>query len=125
MLHAMDIEKSIAFYPLLGFELIDKEGDPPGWARMHCEGGAIMFLKAEHPIDTHQQGVLFYLYTPDLPELRRHLLTNGIPVPEISYPEYMKSGEICLKDPDGFVVLVGHWGEKEHSAWLERIGRKP
>jgi hypothetical protein len=44
------------FYPLLGFELIDQmgESDRLGWARMHCEDGALMFLRAEeiHPPTT-------------------------------------------------------------------------
>ena len=47
MLHAMDIERSLAFYELLGFVTVDSDcGKPLGWARMHCEGGALMFVRA-------------------------------------------------------------------------------
>ena len=35
----------------------------------------------------------------------------------VKRPEYMPSGEICLHDPDGYTVLVGHWGEQEHTVW--------
>jgi catechol 2,3-dioxygenase-like lactoylglutathione lyase family enzyme len=128
MLHARSIEESIAFYERLGFELIDTDGCKPiGWARLHCEGGALMFLRAEdgHYADPMKGGVMFYLYTADLPALREQLLAQGVKAPEISRPPYMPSGELFLKDPDGFTVLVGHWGEKEHSDWLKRIGREP
>ena len=48
LLHAADIETSIRFYELPGFTTIDTDrGKPVGWARLHCEGGALMFLRAE------------------------------------------------------------------------------
>ncbi len=124
MLHVMDVSRSIGFYQLLGFDLIDSQGDPPGWARMHCEGGAIMFLLAEHPIGPEKHATMLYMYTADLPALREHLVAHGLTVPSICYPEYMKSGELFVKDPDGNAVFVGHWGEKEHSAWLEHLERR-
>ncbi len=127
MLHVADIPRSIRFYEHLGFETVDTEGaaDCPFWARQHCEGGAIMLLAAEEPFDPSVQSVLLYMYTPDLAALREQLLAAGVAVPPIHYPEYMPSGEICLKDPDGYTVLVAHWGDAEHSAWPKRIGAKP
>src|SRR2546430_5333613 len=67
LLHVMDVRRSIRFYELLGFELIDTEGAPecPSWARMHCEGGAVMFLLAEEPFDPTKHAVLTAMYTPD------------------------------------------------------------
>lgn len=125
LLHVADIARSLRFYELLGFELIDTEGEPLNWARMHCEGGAMMFVRAEEPLNPAAQSVLFYMYTPDLAALREQLLAAGVRVPPISRPPYMPSGEICLRDPDGYCVLVGHWGQAEHEAWLQRIGAKP
>ncbi len=123
MLHVADIETSIRFYELLGFTTVDTDGaEPLGWARLHCEGGAVMFLRAEEPVNARAQSVLLYMYTPDLSGLREHLLANGIKVPPISRPPYMPSGEICISDPDGYIVLVAHWGQAEHEAWLKRIG---
>src|SRR2546430_7788675 len=89
LLHVMDVRRSIRFYELLGFELIDTEGPPecPCWARMHCEGGAVMFLLAEEPFDPTKHAVLTAMYTPDLPALREHLLANGIAAPAITYPD--------------------------------------
>src|SRR5712691_8780490 len=37
--------------------------------------------------------------------------------------EHMPSGEMRMTDPDGYVVLVGYWGEKERADWLNRIGK--
>jgi catechol 2,3-dioxygenase-like lactoylglutathione lyase family enzyme len=117
MLHVADIARSLRFYQLLGFEVIDVagEGGNIGWARAHCEGGALMFLTTEgekpHPL-------LLYLYTPDLKVFRDHLLANGVNAPEIRHPQYMRSGELCLNDPDGNIILIGHWSEQEHAAWL-------
>ncbi len=126
MLHAADIERSIRFYELLGFSTIDTDRCTPlGWARLHCEGGAVMFLRAEEPVDPAAQAVLLYMYTPDLAGLREHLLANGVKAPPIRYPEYMPSGEILIRDPDGYVVLVAHWGKTEHEAWEKRIGAMP
>lgn len=127
MLHAKSIEDSIKFYSLLGFELIDSDDCVPlGWARMHCEGGAIMFLRAEpeHPVEPNKQAVFFVMYTPDLPPFREHLIANGIKVPPIFYPEYMPSGSIEFRDPDGFLVCVHHWGKKEHEEWLKHIEKR-
>ena len=49
-IYVSDIEATIRFYETLGFELIDTDRcEPLGWARMHCQGGALMLLRAEHP----------------------------------------------------------------------------
>lgn len=138
MLHVASIERSIEFYSRLGFETVDTDRcEPLGWARIHCEGGALMFLRSEpHEHDSHDHdhthahdpdhvhpALMLVMYSPDLTGLRAQLAGQGMAVPEISYPEYMPSGELSLTDPDGNVVLIDHWGETEHSEWLERIGR--
>jgi predicted enzyme related to lactoylglutathione lyase len=126
MLHVMDIERSLAFYELLGFVTVDTDcGDPLGWARMHCEGGALMFLRAEHSVDPRAQGILLYMYAPDLTALRTALHGTGVAVPHIGYPQYMPSGEMRLVDPDGYSVIVAHWGNKEQEIWEKRINAQP
>jgi len=126
MLHAAEIEKSIHFYGLLGFTTVDTDrAQPLGWARLHCEGGALMFLRAEEPANTSAHPVMLYMYTPDLAALREQLLASGIKVPPIRNPPYMPSGEIGMNDPDGNIVLVAHWGKSEQEAWERRVGTKP
>jgi hypothetical protein len=41
------------------------------------------------------------------------------------FPGYMPSSEIGLRDPDGYAVLIAHWGKEQHETWEKRIGRKP
>jgi catechol 2,3-dioxygenase-like lactoylglutathione lyase family enzyme len=126
MLHVADVARSIRFYELLGFETVDTQGDAGrlGWARMHCEGGALMFLLAERPVDASVQSILLAMYTPDLTGLREHLLANGVKAPPITYPDYMPSGQITLRDPDGYIVGINHWGDAEHETWLKSIEQK-
>jgi hypothetical protein len=125
MLHVAEIEKSIEFYERLGFTTIDTDRcQPLGWARMHCEGGAVMFLRAERPIDPRAQAIMFCMYTPDLVVLREQLLASGIKVPPIHYPEDMPSGEFNITDPDGFHIAIMHWGKPEQEAWEKRIGAR-
>ncbi len=122
MLHVADIEHSIRFYQLLGFTTIDTDRCTPlGWARLHCNGGEIMFLRAERPIDPSAQGFFFYLYTPELPALREHLVASGLQVSAIKHPGYMPSGTVNLDDPDGYHLEIAHWGQAEHEVWLKRL----
>jgi hypothetical protein len=125
VLHVAEIERSLLFYELLGFVTIDTDrATPLGWARMHCEGGALMFLRAEEPMDGSARGMPLYMYTPDLIALREQLLAAGVKVPPIDHPEYAPAGEICISDPDGYLILVAHWGKPEQEAWEKRIGKK-
>jgi catechol 2,3-dioxygenase-like lactoylglutathione lyase family enzyme len=126
LLHVAEIENSIRFYELLGFTTVDTDGCKPlGWARLQCEdGSAVMFLRAERPVDSSAQAFMLYLYTPNLAELREHLVTNGVQVSPIKYQEYMPSGEINLADPDGYKLEIAHWGKPEQEAWEKRIHAK-
>lgn len=122
MLHVAEIERSIRFYELLGFRLIDTDRCTPiGWARLHCESGDIMFLRAERAIDAKAQGFLFYMYTPDLAGLRASLVEKDVAASEIKRPPYMPSGMMNLVDPDGYHVEIAHWGKAEQEAWERRL----
>jgi hypothetical protein len=126
MLHVAEVEKSIRFYELLGFETIDTDRCTPlGWARLHCEGGAVMFLRADVPVVGVGKGVMLYMYTADLAGLREQLLAAGVNAPPITRPPYMPSGEMFFTDTDGYVVVIAHWGKTEQEAWEKRIGVKP
>jgi hypothetical protein len=66
----------------------------------------------------------FFISTPDLPALRTQLSSAGVEVGSIAHPDHMRSGEMCLKDPDGYVILIGHWGKPEHDAWEQQREKK-
>jgi len=51
--------------------------------------------------------VVLYMYAEDIEKLREDLLAKALPVSEISKPFYMPNGEVCLNDPDGYVILIG------------------
>jgi catechol 2,3-dioxygenase-like lactoylglutathione lyase family enzyme len=126
LLHVADVERSLQFYCHLGFEIVDVEraDGQLEWGRVHCDGGAIMFLREGAPHVAQEDRFLLALYTPDLPTLRAQLADAGIEVGPIDYPGYMPSGEMSLKDPDGYVILVNQWRKQEHDTWeLERNKR--
>jgi len=113
MAHVADVQRSVEFYKMLGMELrASLKGSTNGlqWAHVACEGAHLMFARASEPVVARQQAVLFYLYTPDLVVLRDHLLTSGVRVSAITYPDYMPKGEVCVEDPDGYCLLIGQAG---------------
>jgi len=113
MAHVADVQRAADFYKLLGMEMRHHLKNPGGelqWAWLENRGAQLMVSRASEPVVPGQQAVLFYLYSPDLITLREHLLSNGVKVSEITYPEYMPKGEICLADPDGYVLLIGQAG---------------
>lgn len=129
MLHVAEVERSIRFYRLLGFELVDVDGGngcPLGWARMStADGSAIMLLLAEDKDAVKsEQGIMLVLYTAELSALRQQLVAAGERPTEIERPPWMPSGHILVPDPDGYAVGINQWGESEHSAWLEQLARK-
>jgi catechol 2,3-dioxygenase-like lactoylglutathione lyase family enzyme len=107
---AADVQRSVDFYKLLGMEMKGSLRNSDGrlqWVYLVCGHAHLMFGRAEEPVVASQQAVWFYLYSPDLVALREHLLAHGVSVSEITYPEYMTKGEICLQDPDGYTLLIG------------------
>ncbi len=128
--HVVDVDASLAFYALLGFVPQNVMKDARGrafWARAQSGIGEIMLARADGPIDSEQQAVLFYMYSVDVAALRSHLLASGLrdagaytgaasptdgprAVSHISRPAHMPAGELRIADPDGYVILVGQLG---------------
>jgi hypothetical protein len=110
MAHVADVQRSVAFYNLLGMEVRGSLRNPQGilqWVHLSSAQADVMFTRATDPVIASQQAVLFYLYSPDLIALREHLLANSVTVSSIAYPDYMPKGEIRTEDPDGYVLLIG------------------
>lgn len=121
MIHVADVERSTAFYRLLGFEIgnfVPREGPRMHWAWLYApaapdwkRGPNLMLTRSESPVDAGAQGVLFYLYAADLPSLRTRLLAQGVSAGEIEYPDYLPKGECCVKDPDGYTLMIAQASE--------------
>jgi hypothetical protein len=76
------------------------------WAALRSEGAELMVSTDGDPIDPGGQGVLFYLYSPNLAALREQLLADGIDAGEIVDGTPGPRQELRLADPDGYVLMV-------------------
>jgi catechol 2,3-dioxygenase-like lactoylglutathione lyase family enzyme len=106
--HVEDVQRSIDFYHHLGFTLasVYKYKRTPVWAELEGERAQLMVSTDGDPIDPAGQGVLFYLYSPDLAALRDQLLEAGIKAGPIEDGTPGPKQQIKLTDPDGYVLMV-------------------
>lgn len=115
MIHVTEVERSAEFYRWFGFEIghrVPRVG-PMSWAWLYspqCEnwkkGPNLMLARSEEATGGKARMGLFYLYTPNLAELREKLLAQGFGPGEIEYPDYLPKGEFGIQDPDGYRLMV-------------------
>lgn len=107
--HVADLNRSIAFYEVLGFTVTDtycrRDGELD-WAALESGSAQLMLARADAPIDPHRQAVLFYLYSEHLPELRKRLVAAGIAAGEIVDGTPGPRWEMQVADPDGYCLMV-------------------
>jgi catechol 2,3-dioxygenase-like lactoylglutathione lyase family enzyme len=106
--HVADLQRSITFYELLGFEVRDTyevDGEL-NWVALQHAHARIMLQLASAPIDPHQQAILFYLYAEDLDGLRDHLLSHGLRVGPIRDGSPGPEREMKIGDPDGYCLMI-------------------
>jgi catechol 2,3-dioxygenase-like lactoylglutathione lyase family enzyme len=106
--HVADVERSIAFYGLLGFEVSDTfpPGERPSWAFLESVHARLMVTRADEPVEADRQAVLFYLYAQDLAGLREHLVAHGVAAGEIVDGTPGPERELRVADPDGYVLMI-------------------
>jgi hypothetical protein len=106
--HVEDMERSIGFYHHLGFTVasVYKYKGRPVWAALTSEAAELMVSTDGETIDPAGQGVLFYLYSPDLVALREQLLAGGVDAGEILDGTPGPWQEMRVTDPDGYVLMV-------------------
>ena len=115
MFHVGDVERSAAFYRLLGFAIgnhMPRTGRIE-WAWLYSvnaddwkRGPNLMLTQSSHAIDAKAQEVSYYLYAQDLRSVRDVLLAHGIAAGEIHHPDYLPDGEFRVTDPDGYVLMI-------------------
>ncbi len=112
MAHVGSVRRSIEFYRKLGFEIgnthTPEGGADPVWAWLKSEHAHLMLAQASEPVDPKRQGVLFYLYCPDVGAFRNELIEAGVEAGPIQNPFYAPRGEFRVTDPDGYVLMVSH-----------------
>ena len=114
MVYVADIERSVAFYRLLGFEVGNSV--PPGtgrkeWVWLYAPGapdwkrGPNLML-TRRVTAAGEGGFLLYLYAADLPALHARMIAEGLNPGEISHPDYLPDGEFKVADPDRHTLMV-------------------
>lgn len=106
--HVGDVERSIAFYALLGFEVRDtyEHDGRLDWASLRHADAQLMLAAASAPIDPTEQAVLFYLYTPNLSALREHLVAHHADPGPILDGTPGPKRELRVEDPDGYCLMI-------------------
>ena len=110
-----DMEKSIAFYQLLGLRLIVKSN--PHYARFECMAGDATFSlhknTEEKPCNTW-----IYFETETLDEDVQRLKASGIEFDELPKDQPWLWREAKLKDPDGNQLILYFAGDnRKNPPW--------
>ncbi len=110
LLHVADVQRSVAFYEKLGFELgnepLKNEQGDVSFAWMHHGNAAQIMLTRGEKSPRLTQGLLFYLYATDMPAYREQLIARGVEVGKLTYPFWSPGGEFEVNDPDGWAWIV-------------------
>ena len=111
MASVAEVERSIAFYAHLGFE-VGNTFAPQGatnlsWAWLQSGDAQLMVSRAAKAV-ADQHTVLFYIYTDDVAAAHESLAAAGLNPGEIKTPFYSPRGEFQLVDPDGYILMVTH-----------------
>jgi len=104
----VDLERSIAFYELLGFVVSDTyvhEGTLD-FAALESGSARTMLVRAAGPVDSRAQRVRFYLYAEDLDALRSRLGENGVAAGPIVDGTPGPKREMTVRDPDGYRLVI-------------------
>jgi catechol 2,3-dioxygenase-like lactoylglutathione lyase family enzyme len=106
-LPATNVERSVAFYRLLGFRQI--VNNLPSYARFECPDGGTTFSLYEVPAPV-VPGVIIYFECADLDAMHARLQGSGV---EFDSPPTDRSWlwrEAYLHDPDGNLLCLYHAG---------------
>jgi catechol 2,3-dioxygenase-like lactoylglutathione lyase family enzyme len=120
-----DVERSIAFYEVLGFDVVKRyePDDRLEFAGLEATPSAKVMLARVDQVPETGPGAptpgFLYLYTSDLEGLRARLLAAGHQADEIDAgPGPGPNREMCVRDPDGHGHMVAELFEGS-------VGRDP
>jgi catechol 2,3-dioxygenase-like lactoylglutathione lyase family enzyme len=106
--YVRDIERSRAFYELLGFRA-ERSGTGPasGWLVLQQNGHSVLLASTQPPLDIPPLPLLFYFFVDDLDALVSAIRARDLAADHLGYPPHALGGEVKLADPDGNTVLLG------------------
>jgi catechol 2,3-dioxygenase-like lactoylglutathione lyase family enzyme len=113
--HVADVRRSIEFYERLGFTVSGTHVHDGAldWAALESGAARLMLARAGPPDAGARRTVLFYLYSPDLADLREHLVAEGIAVGPIRDGTPGPRREMALSDPDGYCLMIAEMEQPE------------
>jgi len=106
--HVADVDRSVAFYERLGFEMRHEYApeDRRLWAFLERGDARLMVAEGDEAVDPGAQAVLFFLYTRDLDGLRARLVSDGVPAGAITTGNPGPDRQMEVVDPDGYALMV-------------------
>ena len=106
--HVADVERSSAFYALLGFVVGRSHGPARrrDWASLASGEARLMVARSDEALSPADQGVLFYLYVLDLDGLQRHLRAHSVQCGPIRDGSPGPKREMRVRDPDGYCLMI-------------------
>lgn len=106
--YVADLDRSVAFYRLLGFaeQSSGADGDSR-WCYLNSGDAYVLLADVRPALPTVEVPLTFYIYVNDLTAVLERLAAAGIDAERVGYPQHAAGGEARLTDPDGNTILAG------------------
>jgi predicted enzyme related to lactoylglutathione lyase len=112
--YVRDIDRSRAFYELLGFaEQNNGKSDAGAWSFMAQDRHMILLASTRAPLGIPPLPLLFYIHVEDLSATMGVLSAAGVRAVVTGHPPHALGGEAKLLDPDGNTLLVAQRDRSE------------
>ena len=112
----LDVERSVAFYEILGLKLIVKA--LPHYARFQCMEGDSTFSLHRVDVLPNGNGTWIYFEVHNLDEQVSKLINNGIAFEELPTDKPWLWRESRLKDPDNNQLIIYFAGDnRKNPPW--------
>ncbi len=106
--YVRDIDRSRAFYELLGFGPHSSGAGPAsGWLYLQQGSHFVLLATTRPPLDIPALPLLFYFFVADLDAQVAAIRAAGTQADHLGYPPHALGGEVRVLDPDGNTVLLG------------------
>jgi predicted enzyme related to lactoylglutathione lyase len=105
--YVRDIDRSRAFYELLGFtEQSNGKSEAGAWSLVAQDEQMILLAATRTPLGIPPLPLLYYIYVEDLAALIGMLAEAGVRAVITAHPPHALGGEARILDPDGNTLLV-------------------